>query len=135
METAVNGGYNLIQDEGNSLITAKLLELGYRTQDPKVDYTATLVTDRRFIRNGNQVVDLQLLRKRHSLFEPEDLTRLSTLNSAGKVVLFSGYSSTIRRLAENSAEAAVVQGPFSAIVDLELLRRSVEEEPDEKTAN
>ena len=118
-----------MQDEGNSYIVAKLLELGYRTDDPKVDYASELATQRRFVNEGGETIDLQLLRKRGSLFETDDLTSLITLNSSGKVVLYSGYSSTIRRLIEDSPEAAIVQGPFSAIVDLELLRRSVENQP------
>jgi hypothetical protein len=119
-----------MQDEGNSLITAKLLELGYRTTDPKVDYSSTLLTERRFVLDDAPDIVLQLLRKRGSLFESEELERLIRVNPSGKVVLFSGYSSTIRKLAEDYPHEAVIQGPFSANVDLNLLKRSIESESD-----
>jgi hypothetical protein len=118
IETAVDNNYSLMQDEGNSLITAKLLEQGYSTNDPKVDYNSAIATQRRFVNAEGRTLNLQLLRTRGSLFRPDDLRSLVSLNPSGKVVLFSGYSSTIRKLVEDAPEAATVQGPFSAVVDL-----------------
>lgn len=121
IETATETGSDLLQDEGNSLLVAKLLERGFSTHDPKVDYAAPLVTLRRFVNREGTRVDLLLLRKRGSLFEADEIDGLLTPDRTGRVVLFSGYSSTIRKLVDQPNAPAIPLGPFSAVVDVKRL--------------
>jgi hypothetical protein len=93
-----------------------LLEMGFSTNDPKRQDRETI--ERLFTDARGRSVRLQVLRARKSLFDPERLTSLTASNPSGKVILYSGYTSTIRNLIDAASGSVEPLGPFSAVVDL-----------------
>ena len=125
IDTALDTHYNILQDEGNSFIVAKFLENGFETRDPKLRDVASGTRERVFVNENGDTVSLQILRVRKSLFSTDQLVELKKLNPAGKVILYSGYSSTLMKLADTAPDSLVPLGPLSAVVDLEKLSNAL----------
>ena len=77
---------------------------------------------------GRQTTLLQL-KRRDSLFDARQLGALIAQAGAGKVILYSGYSSTLNKLLRLAPDAAQPLGPFSAVLDLEVWRQALARRP------
>lgn len=114
---------SVLQDEGNSCLLTKLLETGYTTKDKWKNYSADGIDDRVFFRE-NSKIHLETIKIRSSLFEKKIVQKILAANNNKKIILYSGYSSTIRELLDTAPEAIEVLGPFSAVIDLEKFAES-----------
>ncbi len=118
LQKAFAENMNILQDDRNSGLVTKLLEAGYITGDPRNKFSDEGVNDR-FFYNEKQSVHLQSLRTRSTLFSKKMMSDLAAINPNKKIVLYSGYSSTIRKLIDTAPNAIQILGPSSAILDLE----------------
>ena len=119
--------YNILQDSGNSYIVAELLEKGYMTTNEKGTHAGNGVYGRVFTSSAGPPLTLQTLQVRKRLFEKTQLAELQKLNPVGKVMLYSGYTSTITKIAEVAPDSLEILGPFSAIVDITALNAEIHE--------
>jgi hypothetical protein len=105
----------------------KLLEMGFSTNDPKRGIAGNTTIERRFANENGETLRLRVLRVRKALFDPEQLTELGASALTDKVVLYSGYTSTIKRLVDTAPDAVEPLGPFSAVIDLVKLSQKLAE--------
>lgn len=126
VEQALSTDLNILQDEGNSIFIAKLVEMNFLTNDKKASYALNGINERKFFNPEGEFVKLQVLKVRKSLFDKVQILELIKLNPNRKVILLSGYSSTIRKLFDTAPESVSPLGPFSAIVDLDALVKTLD---------
>lgn len=129
VELAMFSNLNILQDEANSYLLAKLLEMGSTTTDPRDNLAPGGINQRSFPDKLRHGVNIQILKIRKSLFEQEQIEKLLELNPSRKVILYSGYSSTLKRLSEVAPKSILPLGPYSAIVDLDALHQAISEKP------
>lgn len=108
---------NILQDSGNPYLVTKLLETGYRTADPYKIFSAQGINDRTFTK-GNEKIHLQALKIRASLFSKKTINDLIGYNKK-EILLYSSYSSVIKKLKDTAPNAVQILGPFSAAINLE----------------
>jgi hypothetical protein len=116
---ALSSKLNILQDEGNSLMIVKLVQKGFNTNDKKGNYRLNNISERRFTDSTNQFIEVQILPTHNSLFEKDRIQELMELNSNHKIVLYSGYTSTFRKLMIANPKSIQMLGPFSGVLDLD----------------
>jgi len=117
-ELAFSEGLTIVQDEGNSNLVTKLLEMGFVTTDGRVANSINGINQRRFFNKSGRSVDLLVLQVRKSLYEKDQIEEILKLSRGQRVILHSGYTSTLRRVFDTAPESVNPLAPFSAIVDL-----------------
>lgn len=125
VDLSLSSHLNILQDEGNSYLTTKLLEIGFVTADPRRNLIADGVNERKFFDSHGNQLSIQILSSSKSLFDGNQIEELLKLNPSKEVILYCGSSSTLKRLAEMCPECIVPLGPFSAIVDLGAFYRAI----------
>jgi len=113
---------NILQDSGNSLLVTKLLEMDYHTDNPYKVFSAEGI-DERIFSKGNEKIHLQTLQIRSSLFSRKTINDLIRYNKR-EIILYSTYSSVIKKMKDAAPNAVQVLGPFSAAVNLEEFAKS-----------
>lgn len=120
---AVAEKLTVVHDGGNFLFVAKLLENGFQTTDSERIFESNEINERVFFNRLGETVKTQTLRRTNSFFEPRIVSELIKTNPGdGRVILFSGNSSTFVRLNKTAPESFEPTGAFSAILDLRKLR-------------
>jgi len=116
----------ILQDDGNAYIVVHLLQMGFTTQDPKGGKSSPAgFIARQFYNNHDEHVTIIPLQIRPSLFDINQIDKLAATIEGENVILYSGYSSTLRKLFQVAPDAVQSLGPFSAILNISQLRKAV----------
>ena len=72
---------------------------------------------------GNEMIHIQILQRYSALFSRKTISNLIKYNKK-EIILYSGYSSAIKKLKDTAPNAVQFIGPFSAVINLEELVKS-----------
>jgi hypothetical protein len=127
---ALSSGIPIIQDDRNSFVIVNLLRMGFITQSPGATTQSSQFTERTFFNNRGEHITVFMLKERGFLFRSGHLRELATAAMAERVCLYSGYSSTIKRLGETAPKAVESLGPFSLTLNIYELQRALDKRHD-----
>lgn len=115
----------ILQDDGNSLIVVHLLEMGFTTDDARKEYKDGL-NQREFVHSRGDRVTVVQLQDKPTLFRPAQVEAVVNAIGGHEVILYSNYSSSLRKLFQVAPHAARSLGPFSAQLDLAQLKDAIQ---------
>jgi hypothetical protein len=125
LEQAIYRNAPIVQDNRNSLVVVHLAEKSFKTSDPRNRLVQGALVERRFVNDLGDQVTLIYMNGRASLFDNKELDSLALVSRSETVIFYSSYSSLIKKLVEFAPEAVQPLGPFSAVLNVKLLRSAL----------
>ncbi|HKZ01124.1 MAG TPA: hypothetical protein VJ180_02735, partial [Pyrinomonadaceae bacterium] len=107
----------ILQDSRNAQLVILLTQMGFKTTDGKTRTIGEGIGERRFSNDTGEKQSLVYLNGRSSLYNRGQIEDLISLTGSATFVLYSSYSSSIRKIMGSAPGAVKPLGPFSAIVD------------------
>jgi hypothetical protein len=116
----------ILHDAGTDRVLIHLLRMGFITNDPKDRFSPDGISARRFSnKRGEQVIILRL-KDRSTLFQLTQLNSLISISQKNEMVLYSTYSSTLRKCFNVAPESIQPLGSFSGVLNIDSLRKAIE---------
>ena len=95
------------------------------TKDSQYRLLPSGLVERRVLDNSGRSLTILIPKDPAALFDESEVRGLDAAARGGKVVLYCGYSSTIRKIVDIAPNATHSLGPFSAILDVTKLCEAV----------